>query len=563
MASAFLVGLVLWLTDSYFSATFTEDARTETRFTATLQAGDIISVLEKQSAVPLILSRDDVLIKALEERDFSQTSQRLISIQSELGAAQMMLLDIEGLIVGATDRNVIATDVSEEPYFNSALRANGTVFSRSDITGKPGFFYARKIDQANETLGIIVVQVDLGRLERRWRRSGEVVLVSDTENRILLSSNPVYTGQFETITDFEAVLASRSPVSDLIYQPFRDEAPAFQELRGQTFIREDAKVGFRGWKLSYFRSAQRVRDQVNGILLLEGLIFALLAALAFYKLSENSSRISLRLQRESDELRQLNARLSSEIQVRQRAEQNLQVAEASLAQSSKLAALGQMSAAISHELNQPLAAMRTYLAGAKLLIRRKRASEAVASFERVEDLVDRMGAITRQLKSYARKGSDELEPIDLREAVKSALSMMTPQLGTVKIAITRSMPEDPVMVLGDKVRLEQIIINLIRNALDATKGFENPELDILLLSGDSVTLSIRDNGTGIEDADELFEPFYTTKKPGEGVGLGLAISAGIASDLGGRLSAKNAEPRGAVFDLELPALTSVGLEAAE
>lgn len=564
LSGAFFAGLVLWFSDQYFTATFSEDARTQTRFTATLQAGDIISVLEKQSAVPLILSRDDILINNLLERDFSQTSQRLISIQSELGAAQLVLLDISGRVVGATDRNTIATDVSDQAYFNSALRANGTVFSRSDATSKPGFFYARKIDQANETLGIIVVQVDLGRLESRWRRSGEVVVVSDTEDRILLSSNPVYTGRFQSLTDFEAELAKPIPVSELIYQSLGNEEPAFQDLRGKTFIREDAKVGFRGWKLSYFRSAQSVRDRVNGILLLEGLIFALLAAVTFYQLSQASSRISLRLQRESDELRLLNARLSAEIQDRQRAEKNLQVAEASLAQSSKLAALGQMSAAVSHELNQPLAAMRTYLAGAKLLIRRKRATEAVASFERVEDLVDRMGAITRQLKSFARKGSEELDAIDMRDPIKSALSMMTPQLGTMQIAINRSMPETPVMVLGDSVRLEQIIVNLIRNALDATKGMEHPELDILLLDGEeSVTLSIRDNGTGIEKPEELFEPFYTTKKPGEGVGLGLAISAGIASDLGGRLSAKNAEPRGAVFDLELPALTSVELQAAE
>jgi len=563
LAGAFMAGLILWITDRYFTAAFTEDEQIEARVTATLQSGDIISVLEKQSAVPLILSRDDVLIKNLLDRDFSQTSQRLISIQSELGAAQMILLDIEGRIVGATDRNIIATDASKQPYFNSALRTNGTIFSRTDESPKPGFYYARKIEYGNDVLGIIVVQVDLGRLEHRWRRSGEVVIVSDTEDRILLSSNPVYTGQFDNVGNFQAELSEPIPVSALIYQRFGSEALPFQDLRGKAFIREDVKIGFRGWKLSYFRSAQMVRDRVNGILMLEGMVFAILAALTFYQLSQASSRVSLRLQKESDELRELNARLSAEIQERQRAEKNLQVAEASLAQSSKLAALGQMSAAVSHELNQPLAAMRTYLAGAKLLIRRKRATEAVASFERVEDLVDRMGSITRQLKSFARKGSDDLEPIDLRDPIKSALSMMTPQLGTIKIAITRSMPEHPVMVLGDTVRLEQIIVNLIRNALDATKATPNPEMDILLLEGESVTLSIRDNGTGIDDPDALFEPFYTTKKPGEGVGLGLAISAGIASDLGGRLSAKNAEPQGAVFDLELPRLTSGELRAAE
>ncbi len=121
-------------------------------------------------------------------------------------------------------------------------------------------------------------------------------------------------------------------------------------------------------------------------------------------------------------------------------EKNLEVAEQTLAQSSKLAALGEMSASVSHELNQPLAAMKTYLAGARLLLQRRRPEEALSSFQRIDDLIDRMGAITRQLKSYARKGGEAFEPIDARDCVSSALSMMEPQLKTRKVRITRIMP---------------------------------------------------------------------------------------------------------------------------
>jgi two-component system C4-dicarboxylate transport sensor histidine kinase DctB len=267
-------------------------------------------------------------------------------------------------------------------------------------------------------------------------------------------------------------------------------------------------------------------------------------------------------QRESAELRVLNARLQREIAERERMQETLAVAEQSLAQSSKLAALGEMSAAVSHELNQPLAAMKTYLAGARLLLGRNRPEEALASFGRIDDLIERMGAITRQLKSYARKGGDTFSPVNMGDALASSLSMMEPQLRQRHVQITRILPEEPVMVMGDRMRIEQVMVNLLRNALDATKSVENPEVEIILAKGETATLSVRDNGEGIKDFDELFEPFYTTKLPGDGVGLGLAISSGIVNDLGGRLTARSGQNGGAVFEMQLPILED-GIEAAE
>ena len=211
-----------------------------------------------------------------------------------------------------------------------------------------------------------------------------------------------------------------------------------------------------------------------------------------------------------------------------------------------------MSAAVSHELNQPLAAMKTYLAGAKLLLQRRRVEEAQSSFQRIDDLIERMGAITRQLKSYARKGGEAFQQVDMREALSSALTMMEPQLRQMTVEITQSVPRDPVLVMADRLRLEQVIINLLRNALDAMKGEDKRELDLIIAEGDEVVLTVRDNGRGIDDLDALFEPFYTTKKPGDGVGLGLAISSGIVKDLGGRLTARNSDQGGAVFEMRLP-----------
>ena len=291
---------------------------------------------------------------------------------------------------------------------------------------------------------------------------------------------------------------------------------------------------------------------MNGVLALEIMGFAILLALAFYVLSRKTALRMALFQRESAELRALNARLQREIAERERVQENLAVAEQTLAQSSKLAALGEMSAAVSHELNQPLAAMKTYLAGARLLLRRNRPEEAMASFGRIDDLIGRMGAITRQLKSYARKGSEALAPVNMGDALASSLSMMEPQLRHRQVQITQILPDRPVLVMGDRLRIEQVMVNLLRNALDATKSVRDPEVEIILAAGETAVLSVRDNGAGIEDLDALFEPFYTTKQPGDGVGLGLAISSGIVNDLGGRLTARNGRRGGAVFEMQMP-----------
>ena len=327
-------------------------------------------------------------------------------------------------------------------------------------------------------------------------------------------------------------------------------------------MRQETRIGFQGWRMTSFTTYAGVRERVNTVIALEIMGFAILMALVFYVVGRKAASRLVFFQRESAELRALNAALQREIAEREKAERHLEVAEQTIQQSSKLAILGEMSAAVSHELNQPLAAMKTYLAGAKLLLQRRRPEEALSSFQRIDDLIERMGAITRQLKSYARKGGDAFEAMDVRASVSSAISMMEPQLRRRDMAISASLPRDPVIIEADRIRLEQVIINLLRNALDATKGIKDPEVKVILTVADEVLITVRDNGHGIDDLENLFEPFYTTKAPGDGVGLGLAISSGIVNDLGGRLTARNGKNGGAVFEIILPLAQSAN-QAAE
>ena len=406
-----------------------------------------------------------------------------------------------------------------------------------------------------------MVAVDLMKFERSWSGLQDVVVVTNSEGVVVLGTDPRWRGR---PLDEALTRSDSATVFDRALQATTDFAqrPPDAWLRGEAVMKTEARIPFRGWRIHNFTAYDSVRERVNGVLALEIMGFAILMALTFYVLSRRAWSQTRSFRRESAELRLLNARLQREIAEREKAQKSLAVAELTLAQSSKLAALGEMSAAVSHELNQPLAAMKTYLAGARLLLQRKRPEEALSSFQRIDDLIDRMGAITRQLKSYARKGGEAFEPVDLRSALSSALAMMEPQLKSRLVRITRALPRQPVMVMADRIRLEQVIINLLRNALDATRAVPSPQIDLIVSAGETATLTVRDNGHGIEDLENLFEPFYTTKKPGEGVGLGLAISSGIVTDLGGRLTARNAEGGGAVFEMQLPIMGSEA-EAAE
>lgn len=547
---------VVWGTNRWLTERFTDTTRNRAELRLVLYSGNITSELQRTSVVPLLLSRDPELISALNSGTFTSSSQRLISFQSEIGAASILLLDVSGRTVAATDRSQLGTNHRNDPAFIDALRSKDTVFSATPReAGGYAFTYSRAIVSDNRPVGVIVVAVDLMKYERSWAGFSDAVAMVDSEGRIILSTEPRWRGL--PMGEALAVRSAPSAIQRAI-QATTDWAqdPPDAYLRGEAVMRNEARIPFRGWKLISFTRYDSVREGVNSVLALEIMGFAILLALTFYFLSRRAWSQSVTFQRESAELRLLNARLQREIAAREKMQKDLAVAEQTLAQSSKLAALGEMSAAVSHELNQPLAAMKTYLAGARLLLQRKRPEEALSSFQRIDDLIERMGAITRQLKSFARKGGEAFEPVDFRHSVSSALAMMEPQLKERAVKITRALPRQPVLVMADRIRLEQVIINLLRNALDATKGVADPQVDILLSQGETATLTVRDNGHGLENIENLFEPFYTTKKPGEGVGLGLAISSGIVNDLGGRLTAHNAPEGGAVFEVQLPILNS-------
>ena len=554
--------VVIYISNSLLTERFTERTRGAAEVRLALYSANLLSELQRNSIVPQLLARDPALIGALNSGDYTQSTARLLSFVDEIGAASLVLMDTDGRIVAATNRERLGQNQRTQQSFVDALRSNITTFTVDEREeGGFNFTYSRRVEDNGQTIGVVSVGVDLAKLERSWAGISDAVMVLDSLGNAILATEPRWRGRSEeeALTLLDPLVAIDRALRGT---PDWSALPIDVYLRGDGVMRQEVRVPFQGWRVVSFTTFQSVRERVNAILALEIMGFAILLAGLFWFLSRRSNLAARMFQLETAELRQLNRRLQQEIAERKKVEKDLEVAEQTVAQTSKLAALGEMSAAVSHELNQPLAAMKTYLAGARLLISRERPDEAVVAVGRIDSLIDRMGVITKQLKSYARKGSDRLEPVDVKDALQSSLSMMEPQLRQRQVAITRTLPDEPVMIYADRIRLEQVIVNLLRNALDATKMSPDPNIEILLAQGDVVRLSVRDNGSGIEDLDELFEPFYTTKAPGDGTGLGLAISSGIVNDFGGRLTARNAIKGGAVFEVELPIL-GTEIEAAE
>ena len=272
-------------------------------------------------------------------------------------------------------------------------------------------------------------------------------------------------------------------------------------------------------------------------------------------LQKAHDELERKVEERTADLSSANQKLQEEIVERVRAERSLRETQDGLIQAGKLAVIGQLSAGIAHELNQPLAALRTLSGNAVRFIERGDGATARSNLERIAQLVDRMGQITGQLKVFAHKSSGRPQPVDIRHVVAHAVALLDQRLQSGEARVETAFPETPLEAQCDPNRLEQVLINLIGNALDAMAGQPAPLIEITgRENGAMVRIEVRDHGPGLspEALAKLFEPFYTTKAAGDGLGLGLAISAGIVSDFGGTLEGCNHADGGALFTLEIP-----------
>lgn len=539
---------------------------------AELYAAGLESALARYDYIPRTLAlHPSVLALFRNPADAAQATaanRYLDLLNAETGAGDLYLVDLSGRVLASSNWreafSFVGMDLSYRPYVQDALQAGqGRFYGIGTTNGLPGYYFAVAVRDGDRAIGVAVAKVSLEHIERSWLPGDERIFVTDAQGVIVLTSAPSWK--------FRVTAALSEPVRTAITQSRQyasvdlkplsinerggvDEQTRVVSLDGEGEPRAEYLAHVRslagtGWRMTVLSPIARFRDAGREGALIGGLTGGIVLLLLLYA---GQRRLAFRQQAQAKAaLQQANDALEERVAGRTAA---LLAAQAELIQKEKLAVLGRMAVGIVHELNQPLAAMRMMTDNARAFLRRNAPEDALDTLGASSRLIERMGRITGPLRAFARSSTKPV-PCVIRVCVANALMVLDDRIRRDGALVDRADLPDDATALGDPDRLEQVLLNLFANALDAMAGQPAPRLTIsaACVGGARIVVEVRDNGPGVppEIAARLFEPFFTTKPVGQGLGLGLVISAAIVGEFGGAL--RHVPDVGGRFLLELQA----------
>lgn len=530
---------------------------------AFLAARSVEAEIDRFRYLPTIAGEDErvrALLRAPQDPErIAAANAYLSTAVAASGATYLYLLDSEGLTLASSNwdhpDSLVGTNYGFRPYFKDAMKeGDGSYYGIGVTTGKPGYFMSRRIGAGpGGQSGVVVVKIDLLPLEASWKSAAQNLSLADRYGIVFLTGNsdwkyrPIAAltqAALDTLIasrTYEGVdLGSRRPiaagenVSDLL----ASGEDLFERI-DDNLLSASVRLPREDWTLFASTDLAPARDSATVWSLITVLVGMLLTG-ALHFLLQRRQLVALRLQQSEMLERKVEERtrdLAREIEVRKAAEHDLKVAQDGLVHAEKMAALGRMSAAIVHEVSQPLAALETTLASTSLLARSVEEKGVASRIESARNLVRRMQKTVKHLKTFSRKDRAEIEVFDCVESLKAAVEIAGPRAQRIGVKPKIQAP-DAVYVSGSSIRLEQVFLNLLLNAIDALEESPSPRITVTVNASDAyVDIAVADNGHGIspEDFDQAMEPFFTTKAGSEGLGLGLSISAAIVEDHGGAL----------------------------
>lgn len=554
-------------------------ATVQARSAGQINAALLRNNLDKFRALPFVLTRDVDVRAALQGATVAQIESlddKLDTLSHGVGASAIYLLDPKGLAIAASNWREPATfvgvDYQFRPYFQGAV-ANGSAehFALGTVSHEAGLYLSRRIDDVNGALlGVIVLKVDFRDLESDWRQSIAPIFVTDEHGVVLLGSIPDW--RFEVLSPLTPDLAERLRTS-LQFGDARFEqlpiTPALAPSSTGQLVRTDRElpsipqgapllhttlpiVESPGWTLHLLSPVQASMNQATANAQLGSLLtLSLLAAaigIVLYRRHRHreqaqqqdaiQAQLAALVDERTAQLREVNEHLMDEMDERQRAEARLHTMQDELVQASKLALLGQVAAGVAHEINQPVSAIRAYADNASEFLRRNDASSVAENLGTIASLTERIGHITGELRAFSRKAGASVGPTSLKDALEGALLLVGPRARRQGVALQWPPEDQDVMVRANRIRLEQVLVNLLQNALESLEGRPDGRVIVALEDlGATVQVHVNDNGPGLSaDAHaRLFTPFFTSKP--EGLGLGLVICRDIVTEFGGELRA--------------------------
>jgi len=581
-----------WATRSYM-----DEASLQASSALRLAVSALSGHLSRYEPLPALIAEHDD-IKDLISKPGDQALREaanvyLKGINSLLESADIYVLTLDGNTIAASNydskTSFIGQNFSYRPYFQDAAKGRQSRFYALGTTSfVRGYYFASPIRINGRISGVIVFKVDIDSIETSWRGGEYKIFVSDPEGIVFMTGSPEWL--YSSILHLNSARLQRTQASrryaeaELKPLPItRSTLSGHQLMTMTTADRREYLVLSQympqaDWTVNVLMDTASVRAQARTTIIAV-VLFLCLAGLALAIVVQRRARLAERMRMQTEarnelehrveertaDLALVNQRIEEEIAERRLTELELRKTQADLIQAGKLAGLGQMSAALSHELNQPLAAAKTYADSAAMLIDLERVPEARDNIRRISGLIDRMASISRHLRNFARKPNEKLGPVALDAVIADTLEIVSARLKTADADLLIELGNDAVMVHAGFVRLQQVLVNIITNAADAVEGLADRRIHVgAERMGDKIILTIRDHGPGVPAAitERIFDPFYTTKGVGKGLGLGLSISYNIVKDFGGTLSVANHPDGGAVFRIELEAATAAR-EAAE
>lgn len=544
--------------------------------TLRLAASGLSGALQKFESVPKLLA-DHPSVRSLLDgsataSDLDALNEKLKSVASEVGASDIYVLNATGLAIAASNFDKETTFIGNyytfRPYYSDAMQGNqGRYYALGTSSQKRGFYFSEPVMLDGSPIGVLAVKFTVDELELKWNGFNHDLIVTDPDGIIFMSSrsdwlfsaiNPLSHETLNRLRD-----SKRYPVDQLTslgatYTEGTNEARLTfsQDLGGAEYLVRSQFMPEANWTLHILTDRSLVFRQSVQATLIAGLIVLLITILTIALLAWRSRQAQhIREQEEAkllleERVAERTSDLQREIGERIQAERDLRKAQNELVQAGKLAALGQMSAALSHELNQPLSAVKSYADNAGAFLDRNRPDDAKANLSHISALTDRMAQISNSLRNFARKPREQIGLVSLAAVLKDVEQIMVGRLTETKATLRVSPVVSDLTVIGGHVRLQQVLVNLVNNALDAMEGQPDPTVEITVIeTAEQVDIRVKDHGRGIDDDifEQIFDPFFTTKGVNRGLGLGLSISFNILRDFGGNLSATNNPEGGAVF----------------
>ncbi|MCS6622563.1 ATP-binding protein [Roseibacterium beibuensis] len=547
-----------------------------------LHAAVLRSELERHRSLPLVLAQDPDLLALLESpdpKDIDRLNRKFERLARESRAAAIYALDANGVALAASNwrepTSFVGSDYRFRPYHFEAMReGQAAFFALGTVSGRPGLYLSRRVDDATgRPLGVIVAKVEFDALEAEWRKSGEPTYVADANGVVLITTVPEW--RFHTTRPLSPAERRRLAAEQTAGAAVLTDMPFPVRPSGLVRVGENIPSGLYasaadalpdiGWTVHLLAPAgEAIARAVAVARMLALLSVALLAGVtgillrrrqraAIRAVEAEAARVDLeqRIDARTAELRAANTRLNHEIEERRRAEKSRQNLQDELIQANKLATLGQIAAGVAHEINQPIAAIRTHADTAGLYLEAQDGPAARRSLDSIAGLTERVGAITDELRAFSRKTRSETVAVGVEAAIDGALLLVGARMRERGVALIRKPGTPGLAVMAERNRLEQVLLNLLQNATEALRDTADPTITLDIQSkGRRVTIRISDNGPGVapEVRDRLFTPFTTDKR--DGVGLGLVISRDIVAGFGGELSLEPT-PRGATFVIRL------------